>query len=209
MLLIAAACLIGGRLWLPVAWHAYLTLGILLLVLMIHVGLSFASGMVGLAVSLLAVFYIAWTFSFLLDVRSGENGFISIIILFLIVWVYDTGAYLFGIRFGIHKMAPQLSPKKSWEGLIGGLFSALAVLLVLNSSLLHYLSPISLAGVTLVTAGAAQVGDLLESYFKRLAGVKDSGSFLPGHGGFLDRFDSFLCAAPIYYFCLVLLGGGS
>lgn len=123
---------------------------------------------------------------------------------FLILWIYDSGAYIFGSLFGKHKMLERVSPKKSWEGFAGGTLAGLLVAYLISASFTEF-SVIMwlLIGVTIVAAGTA--GDLIESMFKRNAGVKDSGTILPGHGGILDRFDAVLIAAPVVYILIKLL----
>jgi phosphatidate cytidylyltransferase len=125
-------------------------------------------------------------------------------LLFAIVWLGDTAAYYFGSRFGRHKMAPVISPKKSWEGAAAGFATGIAAAAAWSCWRLHRLEP----GVLLlaaITAAAAQVGDLVESMIKRGSGVKDSGTMLPGHGGMLDRLDATIFAAPVMLLAVRLL----
>lgn len=125
------------------------------------------------------------------------------LILTVIIWVYDSCAYLFGVSFGKRKLFERISPKKSWEGAIGGLLSVLAVAAGISFyfelTLTHWL----LIGFSI--AVASTLGDLTESLVKRQFKVKDSGTIFPGHGGLLDRFDSFLFAIPVYVCFLELL----
>jgi phosphatidate cytidylyltransferase len=128
-----------------------------------------------------------------------------------VTWCGDTGAY-FGGRFyggkifGDRKLAPIISPKKTWEGAIAGILASIAGAMVLNLIFLNDLGSMGFIGrLALVGGIAAQLGDLVESTFKRFSGVKDSGVLIPGHGGFLDRVDGILFAAPViwailYYF---------
>ncbi len=121
-----------------------------------------------------------------------------VLMLLLIVWVCDSCAYYFGRMFGRRPLAPMVSPKKTWEGSIGGLVGATLFGAAAGTWwFLPELGPVrgALAGALASTAG--QIGDLVESLWKRGAGVKDSGTFLPGHGGFYDRIDSLLFAAPV------------
>ena len=121
-----------------------------------------------------------------------------VLMLLLIVWVCDSSAYYFGRMFGRRPLAPMVSPKKTWEGSIGGLMGATLFGAAAGTWwFLPELGPVrgALAGALVSTAG--QIGDLVESLWKRGAGVKDSGTFLPGHGGFYDRIDSLLFAAPV------------
>ena len=124
-----------------------------------------------------------------------------ILLMFILTWTFDTFAYLTGRKFGNNKIIPKISPNKSWEGFIGGWVSTIIVCyLVLNFTTLSinienfnsYLFAIFLP----ITAS---LGDFLESYYKRQAGVKDSGNFIPGHGGMLDRIDAFTITIPILY----------
>ena len=128
-----------------------------------------------------------------------------VFLLMAIVWLGDTAAYYIGSRIGRHKMAPVISPKKSWEGAAAGFVTSLIAAAVWSLWRLGTLDP-ALLGVAAVTAAAAQVGDLVESMIKRGVGVKDSGSVLPGHGGVLDRLDAMLFAAPVLLIGLWLLG---
>lgn len=120
---------------------------------------------------------------------------------FVFLWVNDTGAYVFGLGFGKHRLFERISPKKSWEGFIGGILSVVAAAYVvsffwLGFSFLNWL----LFGLTIAISGT--FGDLKESLFKRIFQCKDSGRFFPGHGGFLDRFDCVFFAVP---FALIFL----
>lgn len=134
----------------------------------------------------------------------------AIVVLFIaVVWVNDIFAYLTGIAFGRHKLWERLSPKKSWEGFFGGVVFAV-IAAALAGKYLAGGSALVWGGFGLTVALAAVVGDLLESHFKRSAGVKDSGRLLPGHGGLLDRFDAIFVAAPfalLYLIIVVLVNG--
>lgn len=122
----------------------------------------------------------------------------SVLFLLLLVWICDSAAYYVGRRFGARPLAPIVSPKKTWEGSIGGFVAAMLFGAVAGAWwFVPELGPVrgALAGAIASTAG--QLGDLVESLWKRGAGVKDSGTFLPGHGGFYDRIDSLLFAGPV------------
>src|SRR5918992_3671992 len=127
-----------------------------------------------------------------------------VFLLFAMVWLGDTAAYYIASRLGRHKLAPVISPKKSWEGAAAGFVVALAAAVVWSLLRLRRLDWGILAAAA-ATAGMAQVGDLVESMIKRGAGVKDSGSVLPGHGGVLDRLDALLFASPVLLFALWLM----
>lgn len=132
-----------------------------------------------------------------------EQGWILLLVLG--VWSYDTGAYLVGRRIGRHRLLIHISPAKSVEGLIGGLVAATVVTVLLLAGL--GVEP--LGGLVLgpLVGLAAQAGDFAESMLKRAAGAKDSGTLIPGHGGMLDRIDSFLFAAPVVALYVVALAG--
>ena len=116
-----------------------------------------------------------------------------------LVWAADSGAYFTGSKFGKRKLAPAISPGKTWEGVFGGLAaSVLLAALVLPLLGLSWSSLLALALLTLATAAISVVGDLFESLMKRHSGVKDSGAIFPGHGGLMDRLDSLLAALPVF-----------
>jgi phosphatidate cytidylyltransferase len=124
---------------------------------------------------------------------------------FLLIWANDTGAYLAGVSFGRHRLMQSISPKKTWEGFVGGLIIAAIVAWLLSG----WLGVVDTAGwisVSVIISVAGTYGDLIESMLKRSAGVKDSGSILPGHGGFLDRFDSTIISFPLVYLFISLFG---
>jgi phosphatidate cytidylyltransferase len=135
------------------------------------------------------------------------DGAQLIMFLFLMVWSADVGAYFVGKSIGKHKLMPNVSPGKTIEGFIGGIvFACLLVNLagyMLDWSITQHLTVIV---VTIVITTISVLGDLNESMFKRQAGIKDSGSILPGHGGILDRIDSLTATAPIYALCYVFFG---
>lgn len=140
-------------------------------------------------------------------IRMQQEGLYALLFLFVLIWGADTAAYFTGKRWGKTKLAPLISPGKSWQGLIGAVgFSFLLTLMILGY--LH--TPVEIwpgaIALSLLTVIFSVVGDLFESMLKREAGVKDSGHLLPGHGGLLDRIDSLTAAAPIFAFGGWLLG---
>jgi phosphatidate cytidylyltransferase len=139
------------------------------------------------------------------SVRDGVHGAELVLWLLLLVSAADIGAYFVGMRFGRHKLAPRVSPGKTWEGVFGGL-AAVALISLLGALRLRL--PLLISVILGSVVGVFSiVGDLTESMFKRAAGLKDSGVVLPGHGGILDRIDSIVAAAPFY--ALGLLGSGA
>ena len=135
---------------------------------------------------------------------EAPNGRALIFFLLLMVVAADIGAFLIGRRWGRVKLAPRVSPGKTWEGVLGGVILA-AVVAVIGSIVFH-VPPAPFLGVCALVIVASIVGDLTESLFKRFAGLKDSGSILPGHGGILDRIDSMTAAAPLFLLGLHSLG---
>lgn len=180
-----------------------------------------SSGFPAALVSAFAFGYIALPLGFLVQTREQWAGAFLVIYLFFVVWAGDVFAYFVGASVGRHLMSPRVSPKKTWEGAVASMIASLVV----GALLYNYALPISSAllnahliqrqdgyfalqktdlwPVLLLSAAinlAAQLGDLVESLIKRGAGVKDSGSLLPGHGGVLDRIDALLLAAPVLWY---------
>jgi phosphatidate cytidylyltransferase len=127
-----------------------------------------------------------------------------ILLMFILTWTFDTFAYLFGVRFGKTKIMPSVSPKKSWEGFAGGFIFTVIASFITTHYFLEVDNSIALA-MSLFLPFTATLGDFTESYFKRKAGVKDSGNFIPGHGGMLDRMDAFMITIPVLYIYLNII----
>src|SRR5581483_9557705 len=171
------------------------------------------------AAGLLLLIYIAFPLTLIpiIWIRAEGDGLVLLLFLFLCVWSGDIAALYVGKRFGRRKLAPELSPNKTWEGAIASVIASV----VFGVGLILYGDWLSLHGssftrlhtdapwwqfvlLAILLNCAAQFGDLLESALKRGAGVKDSGTMLPGHGGILDRIDALLLAAPVLWFVLVI-----
>ncbi|TLN24508.1 hypothetical protein FDZ71_01895 [bacterium] len=148
--------------------------------------------------------YVPLSLGFAVTVRG--YGWEPVIFLLAIVMVSDSAAYFTGITLGRHRLAPSISPKKSIEGSVGGFVGAVAAGYFLPEILKLPHGPLASMGIAALINVAAQVGDLGESALKRGAGIKDSGTIFPGHGGMLDRVDSFIPTFPIYAFILTLIG---
>lgn len=129
----------------------------------------------------------------------------AILAFFLLLWSNDTGAYLVGVSVGRHRLFQRISPKKSWEGFFGGMAATVLVAFFLSDSL-GITGRVEWIIIALIVSVAGTFGDLVESMLKRGAGIKDSGSIMPGHGGFLDRFDSVLLAWPMMFLFLTFFG---
>jgi phosphatidate cytidylyltransferase len=132
----------------------------------------------------------------LMTIVPSERGSALLLLCWAVVAAADVGAYFSGRAFGRRKLAPTISPGKTWEGVLGG--AVLALIVGYIGAVLLTIPSLPFVGVSLVVIGASVVGDLTESLFKRHAGVKDSGSLLPGHGGILDRIDGLVAALPVF-----------
>lgn len=156
------------------------------------------------AMILFGVLYLGLTLSTLSMTRLLPQGEWLIFFLLLVTWASDTGAYYIGTLYGRHRLAPTISPKKTVEGLVGGLICAIIVAYAARWWFFHDFSGLDclILGALLTLAGLW--GDLAESAMKRSVGMKDSGGILPGHGGMLDRLDSLLFTAPIFYYYVTM-----
>lgn len=167
-------------------------------------------GISRVAFTLLGIFYAPFLFGHAILLRELPNlinvpyatGLGFIFLAFIPTWVGDTAAYGFGVKFGKHKFCPPISPKKSIEGTVFGLIFAMLSVVVLHWIYAGYLSLWQAIFLGLAIGVLGQLGDLIESLFKRDVGVKDSSNFLPGHGGILDRFDASLFTIPATYYFL-------
>ncbi len=161
-----------------------------------------------LGITLGGILYLGWLGSYFISLRNLPDGMWWALLVLPAVWFADSGAYLFGMRFGKHRMAPRVSPKKSWEGYFGGIgFGVLGTVLLafLWNLRVPAITPLKGLVIGLVLSVVTPLGDLAESMIKRQFGVKDSGKALPGHGGVMDRIDSWLWAAVIGYYLVIVL----
>ena len=165
-----------------------------------------AAGIAGATFTALYFLVTGGAMGFLRIAFVGTPGVKVVLLHCLTIWAGDSGAYYLGTRFGKHRLAPLVSPKKSWEGILGGtLLTAFGVWFCRTLFFPQLPLPVAVATAVLLTV-LAPVGDLVESLFKRDAGVKDSSDLLPGHGGFLDRSDSLFFAAPFVLALFILVG---
>ena len=149
--------------------------------------------------SVFGVVYIPLFLSFLIMLYTSANGVLWVFFLLVVIAAGDTGAYYVGTFWGRRKLCPAVSPKKTVEGAVGGLAANLALAWLFKLIFLKAMVGLTCTVFAVVVGVVGQAGDLFESEFKRAAGVKDSGNLLPGHGGFLDRLDALLFAAPVAY----------
>jgi phosphatidate cytidylyltransferase len=159
------------------------------------------SAIINLGTTLLGVLYFGLFASALLTIReiyqvNYTQGGLLIISIFASIWICDSAAFFGGTAFGKHKLMPRVSPNKSWEGAIFGLSFAVLAMVISKVIILDFLSWLDVITIGLIVGIIGQIGDLIESLFKRDAGVKDSSTLIPGHGGIFDRFDSLLYSAP-------------
>ena len=157
-----------------------------------------------LATTLLGAVYLAFPLGYLYAIRL-ENGPFGLYFLFAVIFLGDSGAYFIGKPFGRHRMTPVASPHKTWEGAAGGILFACLGAVAARALFLPAVPLWKAVATAAAVHAAAQAADPLESLFKRAAGVKDSSNVFPGHGGFLDRIDSFVLAAPFYYYIVKLV----
>lgn len=150
-----------------------------------------------------SVLYASLLFIWLPELRALSGGVHWVALFFLMNWSVDTGAYFAGKSLGRHKLYPAVSPKKTIEGAVGGVTLAIFAALVYRHFLFEEVSISKIISITLVVGVFAQLGDLAASLLKRAFDTKDFGTILPGHGGFLDRFDGVILASPVMYLCVV------
>jgi phosphatidate cytidylyltransferase len=158
-------------------------------------------------IAMFGVLYVGVTLSTVVSTRSLPAGEFLVLFLAAVTWASDSGAYYAGTLWGKHLLLPSVSPKKTIEGLLGGLVAAVAAALLAQWWFASQLSLSDALILGVLLTGAGLVGDLFESAIKRRTGVKDSGGILPGHGGMLDRLDSLLFTAPTFYYYVAYVHG--
>jgi len=201
--IIGAFMVISGYLWHILTAGSYLTFLIIPLVMFVFIFELYRNNkrpLINIGMTLLGLWYISIPFALMnhLVFFNGEYNGKILLGVFVLMWSYDTGAYLFGVALGKHRLFERISPKKSWEGLIGGTLTVVGIAYLIARYLQVFdFSTWFVLALIIVVFGT--MGDLVESMFKRSIGIKDSGNILPGHGGILDRFDSILLAIPVIF----------
>lgn len=196
---------VESALWASLVW--WIAAFLLVITYPVSASLWRNSRVLRLVFGLLTIVPFFWGMVALRQYGYAENhhtGAWWLLYVMLLVWGADSGAYLFGKLFGKHKLAPKVSPGKTWEGLIGGLLTSALISWLFGRYVPLNVVPATLLICSVIAALASVLGDLTESMFKREAGIKDSGSLIPGHGGILDRIDSLTAAVPVFA-CLMLL----
>ncbi len=188
----------------------FLLLGLPLMFLLIVAELyrDKTNPIINIAITLSGLLYIIIPFSLLFSLAFDTDFTYSpnlILGFFFVLWLNDTGAYLVGVKFGKNKLFPRISPNKSWEGSIGGAIFGLGMGYV-NYILFPEISLTNWMVISAIIVLFGSLGDLVESLFKRSLNIKDSSNILPGHGGFLDRFDGIFIAAPMVFIYTYLMG---
>ena len=169
-----------------------------------------------IAVTLFGVVYVGGLLAFLLCIRElphtlnieYRHAGTWLLMMFISIWVCDTAAYFVGRRFGKKKLFERVSPKKTMEGAIGGAVGAITSALVCYLTFVEGLTIVDVIVIGAISGTVGQISDLIESLFKRDAGIKDSSNLIPGHGGILDRFDSVILVAPVVFFYLFVIAFG-
>ncbi|MDF1611134.1 phosphatidate cytidylyltransferase [Stygiobacter electus] len=209
---LAVAVLIINEYKLIIDYHLLFTL-IIIFLLLFELFRNKSSAINNIGSTLLGIFYIGIFSASIINLRQfyadsvftySQGGYLILSIL-ISIWLCDSAAYFIGSAYGLHKLIPRISPKKSWEGAIAGFIFSVVGMVVSKSFMLEFLSLADAIIIGIIIGVFGQIGDLVESLIKRDTNVKDSSSIIPGHGGILDRFDSLLFTAPIVYLYLLLI----
>ncbi len=202
--IISAAILMGTQFGFAFYFVTPIIILLLFIVFLSEMFINKGSALLNISLTLTGVVYPVIFLASLIHVRNhlhliiGEDAGLFILAIFVSIWACDTFAYFFGKQFGRHKLFPRVSPKKSIEGAIAGLIGAILIFFLFNK-----IGELDLPWIIVIVSGLivgifGQFGDLVESWFKRDAQIKDSSAILPGHGGILDRFDSLLFVSPLF-----------
>lgn len=209
---ISVAILIINEYYLIIDYHILFTL-IIILLLFLELFRNKSSAINNIGSTLLGIFYIGIFSASIINIREfysdsiftySQGGYLILSIL-ISIWLCDSAAYFIGSAYGLHKLMPRVSPKKSWEGAVAGFIFSVIGMIASKSLMLEFLSHKDAIVIGIIVGVFGQIGDLIESLIKRDANVKDSSSIIPGHGGILDRFDSLLFTSPIIYLYLLLI----
>ena len=205
---LAASALVLARTHLPLALADILVVSLVsMLVAMLFSPTPIEQRLKNTSVALFGVLYIGLTLSTLVSTRSLPEGEWFVFFVALVTWAADTGAYYAGTLWGSHLLAPSVSPKKTVEGLLGGMGLATGAALLARAWFVPQLSLLDALVLGILLTSSGLLGDLCESAIKRSVGVKDSGGILPGHGGMLDRLDSLLFTTPTLYYYITFVRG--
>lgn len=191
-------------------------LALIMVILFLHLRISKPSASINTSLTVTGILYISGFLSILLYLRLHLNTWMVFetsenlagkyfVLLWIAIWICDTAAYFGGRLLGKHKLAPRTSPNKTVEGAVFGVAGALLIFGILGPLFIKSLNPLLLWYSGIIVGIFGQLGDLVESRFKRDAGVKDTSSLLPGHGGFLDRFDSLIFVSPFLFIMFYFL----
>ena len=197
----------SGIVDLPIMFYAFIPLSMGVFVVELYRNQS--RPFTNIAYTLLGIVYIAGPLSlmnyigFSPTIGGASYDFRLILGFFFLLWANDTGAYLVGMSIGKHRLFPRISPKKSWEGFFGGILVSMGIGALLSLFFTDFTLHIWVVMALLISISGV-FGDLIESMYKRSLNVKDSGNIMPGHGGFLDRFDAVFFASPIVFVYLQL-----
>jgi phosphatidate cytidylyltransferase len=211
---VIAGLMLGAQIYFRDHYEIWLTeMFLVVLLVLVELFRNKGSALHNAGATLLGFAYVAGLWSFMLLIRELPRALnfnyasagTWIVMLLATIWVCDTAAYFCGLAFGRHKLFERVSPKKTWEGAIGGLIFAILMAVASHYWFVRDLRLIDAIVIGFIIGTIGQMSDLAESLFKRDAGVKDSSSLIPGHGGVLDRFDSEMLVAPLVYLYLLLV----
>lgn len=221
---VAANFIVAAEFLSPKAWVAFIVLLLSFFVIFIvELYRNKKNPILNIAATVTGIMYVALPLSLLSYIAmfpeqdilapqkiAASGGYKPWVIMcyMIIVWANDVGAYIFGITLGKHRLFERISPKKSWEGFFGGLLTAVAAGVVIGNKMGYPHGDgnniLFWGGLAMIVVVSGVLGDLIESMFKRTVSIKDSGAIMPGHGGFLDRFDALLFSVPFVYVYFII-----